>query len=60
MTVGAFSLATNWTRIAVTRKKPGHFVALTEDGRIDAMLAQGGAKLPPCSRPGPPSTSPTR
>jgi hypothetical protein len=30
----------------VTRKKPGHFVVLTEDGRIDAVLAQGGVKLP--------------
>jgi hypothetical protein len=26
----------------VTRRRPAHFVALTEDGRIDAMLAQGG------------------
>jgi hypothetical protein len=32
--------------IVVTRRKPGHFVALTKDGRIDAYLAQGGAKLP--------------
>jgi hypothetical protein len=31
--------------IVVTRRRPAHFVALTEDGRIDAMLAQGGAKL---------------
>ena len=45
MTVGAFTLAMNSTGISVTRKKPGHFVALTEDGRIDAMLAQSGAKL---------------
>jgi hypothetical protein len=28
--------------IVVTRRKPGHFVALTEAGRIDATLAQGG------------------
>jgi len=45
MTVGTFNLAMSSTGIAVTRKKPGHFVALTEDGRVDAMLAQGGAKL---------------
>ena len=32
--------------ITVTRKKPGHFVCLTEDGRIDAVLANGGVKLP--------------
>ena len=32
--------------IMVTRKKPGHFVCLTEDGRIDAVLANGGVKLP--------------
>jgi hypothetical protein len=28
--------------IVVTRRRPAHFVALTEDGRIDAMLAQSG------------------
>jgi len=28
--------------IVVTRRRPAHFIALTEDGRIDAMLAQGG------------------
>jgi len=28
--------------VVVTRRRPAHFVALTEDGRIDAMLAQGG------------------
>jgi hypothetical protein len=33
------------TGIVVTRKKPGHFVVLTEDGRIDAYLAQNGLKL---------------
>ena len=32
--------------IQVTRKQPGHFVALTEDGRIDARLAKGGVKVP--------------
>jgi hypothetical protein len=45
MAVGTFNLAISSTGIAVTRKKPGHIVALTEDGRIDAKLAQGGAKL---------------
>ena len=28
--------------IVVTRRRPAHFVALTEDGRIDALLLQGG------------------
>jgi len=28
--------------ITVSRKKPGHIVALSEDGRIDAVLNQGG------------------
>jgi hypothetical protein len=28
--------------IVVTRRRPAHFVALTENGRIDAMLVQGG------------------
>jgi hypothetical protein len=28
--------------IVVTRRRPGHFVALTEDGRIDAILTQTG------------------
>lgn len=28
--------------IVVSRRRPAHFVALTEDGRIDAILAQGG------------------
>lgn len=28
--------------LVVTRRRPAHFVALTEDGRIDAMLAQNG------------------
>lgn len=32
--------------IVVTRRKPGHFVALTKGGRLDAHLAQGGVKLP--------------
>ena len=45
MAVGTFNPASGTTGIVVTRKKPGHFVALTEDGRIDAVLAQGGVKL---------------
>ena len=28
--------------LVVTRRRPAHFVALTEDGRIDAVLSQGG------------------
>jgi len=32
------------TGIVVSRKRPGHFVALTEDGRVDAML-QGSVKI---------------
>jgi len=31
--------------IVVARKKPGHFVALTRDGRVDATLTQSGTKL---------------
>jgi hypothetical protein len=38
--------ATGAPGIVVTRKKPGHFVCLTEDGRIDAVLSNGGVKLP--------------
>jgi hypothetical protein len=45
MAVGTFDPLSGTTGIVVTRRKPGHFVALTEDGRIDAMLAQGGVKL---------------
>jgi hypothetical protein len=45
MAVGTFKLSSGIGGIVVTRKKPGHFVALTEDGRIDAVLAQGGVKL---------------
>ncbi|MGZ6267016.1 MAG: hypothetical protein ACXWM8_09045 [Candidatus Limnocylindrales bacterium] len=45
MAVGAFDPASETIGIVVTRRKPGHFVALTEDGRIDAVLSQGGAKL---------------
>jgi hypothetical protein len=45
MAVGTFDTSSGTTGFVVTRKKPGHFVALTEDGRIDAVLAQGGVKL---------------
>lgn len=45
MAVGAFDPTSDTIGIVVTRRKPGHFVALTEDGRIDAVLSQGGAKL---------------
>jgi hypothetical protein len=38
--VGTFNPAAGGVGIVVTRKRPGHFVALTEDGRIDAVLAQ--------------------
>jgi hypothetical protein len=43
--VGLFDPVAGSTGIVVSRKRPGHFVALTEDGRIDAVLAQGGIKL---------------
>ena len=45
MAVGTFNPAMSTVGIIVTRKKPGHFVALTEDGRIDAVLSKGGVKL---------------
>ncbi len=44
MAVGAFDPGTWGTGIVVSRRRPGHIVALTEDGRIDAML-QGGVKI---------------
>jgi hypothetical protein len=40
MAVGAFNPLSGTTGVVVTRRKPGHFIALTEDGRIDAVLAQ--------------------
>jgi hypothetical protein len=40
MAVGAFGSIPGSLGIVVSRKKPGHFVVLTEDGRIDAVLAQ--------------------
>ncbi len=45
MAVGTFDPASGTTGIVVTRRRPGHFVVLTEDGRIDAVLSQGGVKL---------------
>jgi hypothetical protein len=45
MAVGTFDPASETLGVVVTRRKPGHFVALTEDGRIDAVLSQGGVKL---------------
>ena len=42
MAVGAIGSIQGALGIVVTRKKPSHFVALTEDGRIDAVLNQGG------------------
>ena len=46
MAVSAFNPSAGTAGIVVTRRKPGHFVVLTEDGRIDAILAQSGVKLP--------------
>lgn len=40
MAVGAFNPVPGGTGFVATRKRPGHFVALTDDGRIDAVLAQ--------------------
>ncbi len=40
MAVGTFGSLPGSLGIVVSRKKPGHFVALTEDGRIDAVLTQ--------------------
>jgi hypothetical protein len=45
MAVSTFDPLSGTTGVVVTRRKPGHFVALTEDGRIDALLSQGGVKL---------------
>jgi len=45
MAVIAFNPPTGKAGIVVTRRKPGHFVVLTEDSRTDAVLAQGGVKL---------------
>ena len=45
MAVIASNPPTGTAGIVVTRRKPGHFVVLTEDSRTDAVLAQGGVKL---------------
>jgi hypothetical protein len=45
MAVGAFNPGAGGSGFIATRRRPGHFVALSEDGRIDAMLSQGGVKL---------------
>jgi hypothetical protein len=45
MAVGTLNPAMLATGAPVTKKRPGHFVALTDDDRIDAVLAQGGSKL---------------
>jgi len=46
MVVSASNPLATTSGIVVTRKKPGHFIVLTEDGRIDAILAQAGVRLP--------------
>lgn len=46
MAVSTFNPGAGAIGILVTRRRLGHFVALTEDSRIDATLAQGGVKLP--------------
>ena len=46
MAVSTFNPLAGTAGIVVTRKRPGHFVVLTEDGRIDAVFAQSGVKLP--------------
>src|ERR1035437_494557 len=45
MAVGAFNPGVGGSGFIATRRRPGHFVALSEDGRIDATLSQGGVKL---------------
>jgi hypothetical protein len=45
MAVGGFDPFSGTTGMVVTRRKPGHFVALTEEGRIDAVISQNGVKL---------------
>jgi hypothetical protein len=46
MAVTAFNPPAGATGIVVTRRRPGHFIVLNEDGRIDAILMQSGVKLP--------------
>lgn len=45
MAVGAFSLGAGTSGFIASRRRPGHFVALSEDGRIDAILYQSNVKL---------------
>jgi hypothetical protein len=45
MAVGAFSLGAGTSGFIASRRRPGHFVALSEDGRIDAILSQDKVKL---------------
>jgi hypothetical protein len=45
MAVGAFSLGAGTSGFIASRRRPGHFVALSEDGRIDAILSQSNVKL---------------
>lgn len=45
MAVGAFSLGAGTSGFIASRRRPGHFVALSEDGRIDAILSQNNVKL---------------
>jgi len=45
MAVSAFNPPAGTAGIVVTRRRPGHFVVLTEDSRTDAILAQNGVKL---------------
>ncbi len=46
MAVGILHPARSMTTgIVVTRKRPGHFVVLTENGRIDAMLGSKDLKV---------------
>ena len=45
MAVGAFNPGAGGSGFIATRRRPGHFVALSEDGRIDATLSQNGIKL---------------
>lgn len=45
MAAGAFNPGVGGAGFIATRRRPGHFVALSEDGRIDAILTQGGVKL---------------
>ncbi len=42
---GQLKAAAVMAGIVVTRRRPSHVIVLTEDGRIDAMLVQGGVKL---------------